>query len=302
MEDLYCCPVCEGTGTLIKNHKAVRDNSLTGEVFSISRCTDCEALITDPRPRATDIGRYYEFPDYVSHRDDAPGFINRLYQLARRYTTKQKIRLINSVINPTKEAANAQRSVLDYGCGTGFFLNEAKLNGWRTTGLEVNKSARDAAENRLGAPIASDLHDIAQHQKFDVITLWHVLEHIHDLSATFGTLVKHLETDGTIIVAVPNPESADALEYQEMWAAYDVPRHLYHFPAKAIQMLVGRHGGTVETMIGQPMDAYYIGLLSEKYRGGHALLGILNGFKSNIRALSNHKYSSIIYIIKFPTS
>lgn len=294
MEELTQCPVCAVVNTLEKKVSTVRDHSLSGESFSISRCTECSVLLTDPRPKEVEIGAYYDFPKYVSHRDDAPGLINWLYQQARRYTTSQKLRLIEKV----RKKSGADSTLLDYGCGTGFFLQAAIERGWQAVGIEVSETARQTAADRVKKRVFEQLNELADGATFGVITLWHVLEHIHELNATLGEIIARLAPSGTLIIAVPNPASSDAGQYQEWWAAFDVPRHLYHFPPQAIHRLMQRHGMEVVEQIGQPLDALYIGLLSEKYRRGSALKGIINGVRSDVSAWKTGNYSSIIYVIK----
>lgn len=294
MEKLTQCPICVTEGTLRNEVATIRDHSLTGETFSLSVCAQCGVLLTNPRPSAGEIGRYYDFRDYISHSDDATGIINRLYQLARRWTTSRKISLINS----NKTGGQQAYSLLDYGCGTGYFLNEAKKQGWNVSGVEVNQTAREAAQARVGNAISESLSLVPGSPLFEAITLWHVLEHVHELDDTVNGLIKRLKPGGTMYIAVPNPNSADAQWYTEAWAAFDVPRHLYHFPPSAIQALMDRHKMRIVKQIAQPLDAFYIGLLSEKYRKGKALKGVFNGLRSNLQAWKSGNYSSLIYVVK----
>ncbi len=291
MEKLTVCPVCRSEQSL-RPTLTVPDHSLTGEVFTLERCETCSVLLTNPRPNSAEIGRYYDFPEYISHRDDAPGLLNWLYQQARKWTTRQKLNLISRTLG----SANS-RKLLDYGCGTGFFLNAAKESGWEVSGIEVDSLARKAAAERLGQQVLGSVDELPDGQ-FSVITLWHVMEHIHELDRTIGKLLHHLHPEGTLVVAVPNPLAADATLYGDWWAAYDVPRHLYHFSPKSVRELMSRHGATVEQQLPQVLDSVYISLLSEKYRKGNLLTGVLNGIRSNWKARNNGMYSSLIYVIK----
>jgi 2-polyprenyl-3-methyl-5-hydroxy-6-metoxy-1,4-benzoquinol methylase len=291
MENLTVCPVCRSEHSL-RPAVTVPDHSLTGEIFTLQRCDACSVLLTNPRPKGSEISRYYDFPEYISHRDDAPGLLNWLYQQARKWTTRQKIALLNRVA-----AKSSERKLLDYGCGTGYFLHAAQHNGWNVMGIEVDNLARNAASERLAQPILSSVDELPE-GAFSVITLWHVLEHIHELDRTLEKLLYHLQPDGTLIVAVPNPQAADAVLYGDWWAAYDVPRHLYHFSPKSIRALMSRHGAYVAEQLPQILDSIYISLLSEKYRKGNPLTGVLNGIRSNWKARQNGMYSSLIYLIK----
>jgi 2-polyprenyl-3-methyl-5-hydroxy-6-metoxy-1,4-benzoquinol methylase len=292
MQKLTACPVC-GSTDIRPTGLTVPDHSLTQQVFSLDYCTACSLRFTNPRPPEDAIGEYYAFAEYISHTDDAPGIINKLYRLARRWTTDQKVALI------TREAErSAPKTLLDYGCGTGYFLRAAQLAGWEIDGVEVSSVARAAASSRTTHAIAAELASIPPHSTYQIITLWHVLEHIHDLNTVFAELLGRLVPGGTLVVAVPNYQSADAKHYGPHWAAYDVPRHLYHFSQESIRTLAHRNGARVETVIRQPMDAFYIGLLSEKYRQGNPISGLIQGFMSNLRALSTGEYSSLIYVIR----
>ena len=297
MQELVNCPICATENALTRAEFTLTDHSLTGERFQISRCQSCEAYVTNPRPDENEIGRYYDFPDYVSHRDDAPGLINRLYQMARNWTTSRKLALIDEVSQNTVRAP-AGRALLDYGCGTGFFLAAAGQAGWQVAGVEVSDVARAAAQARSGQPVASRIEEVPADAQFEVITLWHVLEHIHELDRTVAALFTHLKPGGTMLIAVPNPTAKDAQIYGPWWAAYDVPRHLYHFTPTSIRRLMVRHGADVVRQIGQPLDAFYIGLLSEKYRKGSAVRGLFNGLRATLSAWQTGRYSSLIYVVQ----
>lgn len=271
----------------------VEDYSVSHESFTIAQCTACGLLLTNPRPDAPSIGRYYESEDYVSHSDTRQGLINQVYQVARTFTVRQKVSLVG------KQAARRGR-VLDYGCGTGYFLQACQKAGWQVAGLEPNDTARRLAEQHTGQPInAGDLSQF-EAASFDAITLWHVLEHVHELNATVQQLVRLLKPDGVIIIAVPNAESPDAQYYREQWAAYDVPRHLYHFTAKTITQLLRKHHLQLRTTLPLKLDAFYVSLLSEKYRAernGGMLAALRSGYKSNRQAGQNGgQYSSLIFV------
>ncbi len=294
MEELNNCVICASLKPLHKKQYQLKDHALTGEVFDISKCEECGAMLTDPRPSSQEIGKYYDFKEYISHSDDAPGVVNRLYQLARKWTTSGKINLINQV----SKKRTHPRHLLDYGCGTGFFLNKAKLKGWNVTGVEVNDKARFAASQRATIAVYDQYINLPSEITYDVITLWHVLEHVHFLSSTVESLLNKLKPDGSMIIAVPNIYSMDAKSYDQWWAAYDVPRHLYHFTPLSIAKLVDRYDAKIVRQIGQPMDAYYISMLSEKYRGGNVIGALIKGLKSNISAWRTKNYSSIIYVVQ----
>ncbi|MFC7666664.1 class I SAM-dependent methyltransferase [Hymenobacter humi] len=224
-ERLESCPVCGKTE--FRNKLVVEDRTVSHESFAIVQCAGCSFQFTNPRPDEADIGRYYESDDYVSHNSGAAGLVNRAYKVARFFTMRRKVGLLTKF-------APRRGKLLDYGCGTGNFLAAAKSAGWDVAGFEPNARAREEASQRLGQPIGQDGLGALEPGTFDAITLWHVLEHVHTLNETLAQLAALLKPDGVMLIAVPNVESLDAQHYRELWAAYDVPRHLYHFAPKTM--------------------------------------------------------------------
>lgn len=290
-ERLLKCPLCKSGHFL--NHKEITDYSVSKQTFIVCKCMQCELLFTNPRPTEDEIGPYYDFPDYFSHEDKARNLTQWIYNQVRKYSLSQKIKLIESYSETGR--------ILDYGCGTGQLLFEAKINQWRVAGIEPNEKARSQANSKLGNKVVANLNDLKKDQYFDVITLFHVLEHIHDLRKTVKTLLKHLKDDGKLIIAVPNHESADAKRYGDFWAGWDVPRHLYHFNRKAMESFRNEFGLHLIDIKPLVFDAYYVSLLSEKYQTKDGLVktyakALINGFQSNQAAEEPGQYSSNIYI------
>jgi SAM-dependent methyltransferase len=293
-ERLEDCPVCGSSN--LRDKLQVQDKSVSQEMFTIVQCQDCEFQFTNPRPDAAHIGKYYESPAYVSHNSGAHGLVNRLYKLARFFTVRQKVAFI------TKLNGNNPGRLLDYGCGTGHFLAGAKEKGWQVTGLEPSTRARQEATERVGQPIqdASVLAGLAP-SSFDVVTLWHVLEHVHTLNSTLDQLIAVLKPGGTLLLAVPNVESLDAQHYRQDWAAYDVPRHLYHFSPSTMKRLLAEHGLAVRQTLPLALDAYYVSMLSERNRSpervGGPLAVLKAGYLSNQYAAQHDgQYSSVLYV------
>ncbi|GAA3938025.1 class I SAM-dependent methyltransferase [Hymenobacter algoricola] len=290
-ERLESCPVCGKND--FRNKLVVEDKSVSKESFAIVQCTACTFQFTNPRPGLADIGRYYESDDYVSHNSAATGVINQAYRVARFFTMRRKVALLN-------KQAPRKGKLLDYGCGTGHFLATARADGWQVAGYEPSARAREEATQRVGQPISAESLVQFQQGSFDAITLWHVLEHVHTLNETMQQLVSLLKPDGVLIIAVPNVESLDAQHYRQDWAAYDVPRHLYHFSPKTMKQLLKKHKLTVRELLPLPLDAYYVSMLSEKHkaeRGGGLLTVLKAGYKSN-KFAEEHEglYSSVIYV------
>jgi SAM-dependent methyltransferase len=288
------CPLCFGSD--IREVLRVRDFTVSGEFFPICSCSQCTARFTQQIPGETEIGAYYQSDEYISHSDTRKGVINKLYHAVRSITLKDKRKMIE------KAVAGRKGSILDYGCGTGAFLHEMQETGWQTSGLEPDIHARELARKLNGADIfpAEYIHSFPDNH-FDVITLWHVLEHVHRLHPTLKQLSRILKPGGKIFIAVPNYTCADAQIYGANWAAWDVPRHLYHFSPMSMKKLLPLHGFNLTAVHPMWFDSFYISMLSEKYRSGHnhLLRAFFNGLKSNMLARRDkEKCSSIIYIAK----
>jgi 2-polyprenyl-3-methyl-5-hydroxy-6-metoxy-1,4-benzoquinol methylase len=290
-ERLEKCPVCGKTE--FRNKLVVEDKSVSKESFAIQQCEACTFQFTNPRPDAAHIGRYYESDEYVSHNSGAGGMINQAYKVARFFTMRRKVGLVNKL-------APRKGRLFDYGCGTGHFLAAAKADGWQVAGWEPNARAREEATERVGQPVGTESLVTYQAGSFDAITLWHVLEHVHSLNETLQQLISLLKPDGVLLIAVPNVDSLDAQHYRQDWAAYDVPRHLYHFSAKTMTQLLKKHKMQVVEKLPMALDAYYVSMLSEKHRAernGGMLAVLKAGYKSNQYAEQHEgQYSSLIYV------
>lgn len=276
---------------LIKNtteYITTKDYSLTKENFNLVYNQEYNLLITDPFPK--DLNPYYNFDEYISHTDDNKSVIDKVYQLVRSYTLNKKLKLINSQNTSNKK-------LLDVGCGTGDFLLKCKQNGWEAYGVEPNEKARDKSSTKK-LVIKSKLEEIEG--KYDVITLWHVLEHVPNLNEYIIQLKNLLADNGCLIIAVPNYKSYDAQHYKSFWAAYDVPRHLWHFSKESISKIFSTQNLKVTKTLPMLFDAFYVSLLSEKYKTGkmNPLKAFYRGFVSNYKALKTKEYSSIIYLLK----
>ena len=286
------CPGC-GSASIFPALSA-KDYTVTNEVFEIWHCDDCTLRFTQNIPNTSSIGKYYQSTNYISHSDTEKGFINRLYHLVRSHTLKSKNTLIQNCIN--KETG----MLLDVGAGTGSFSNTMQKAGWEVTGLEPDSSAREMALSKYGLILQTtdNLFSFAN-EKFDIITMWHVLEHVHDLNGYLSQFYKIIKSGGRLIIAVPNYTSFDAKVYKEFWAAYDVPRHLYHFSPKSLELLGNANGFVLEETKPMWFDSYYVSMLSEQFKneGGNIIGAIWNGLLSNLKTIGNtKKCSSVIYI------
>lgn len=288
------CPVCSNNNC--ENFLSCTDYMVTQEVYSLYKCAKCKFIFTQNFPVEDEIGKYYEAPEYVSHSDTQKGLINTLYHFARKITLRYKVNLVN------KYAKQKSGKLLDIGSGTGYFLNAISKNKWDVKGIEKSEEARKLSRDKFGLDIqdSDSLFEIPSNS-LDVITLWHVLEHIEKLNPTMENLHRILKDKGILFVALPNANSYDAAHYKQNWAAYDVPRHLWHFSPNSFSEFAKKHNFKVHKMNRMNFDPFYISMLSEKYKGSHFanLKGFLLGFTYFARSLFNTKRSSsIIYILK----
>ena len=288
------CPLCGSgnPGLFIQTN----DFFLSGEPFSLYRCTFCGFVFTQDHPDEEAIGRYYASEDYVSHNDSAKGFSNSLYRFSRSIMLRKKRRIIENTTGLVKG------TLLDTGSGTGHFLSEMKKAGWDVKGIEINEKARNYSTSVHGLDVIdpgmmSSLHS----GSFDCITLWHVLEHFQDPFKYASEILRLLKPDGICIIALPNRASCDAVYYKKFWAAYDVPRHLWHFSPLTVNLFAEKTGFRIKSIRRLPLDVFYISMLSEKYRGSklHILKGLIKGIWFYLLSSFNrNKSSSLIYILQ----
>ena len=286
------CPVCKSDD--FKEVLRAKDHTVSKEEFSICHCNNCSHRFTNPVPGQDEIGPYYQSDEYISHSNTNKGFINWAYQVVRKRTLKQKAKLVRNFTGMQKG------SLLDLGCGTGAFAGTMKAAGWEVDGVEPDPGARKIAQEMWGiTPKEGPEFYNLEEGKYDVVTMWHVLEHVHDLDGYLDKIFKLLKPNGKWVIAVPNYTSWDADKYQEMWAAYDVPRHLYHFSPQSLQHLVERGGFKLNDMKRMPFDSFYVSMLSERYQNGGMIKGVWNGFCSYWSALNQKtRCSSIIYLVE----
>lgn len=293
MQTLDSCPVCNSNA--FEDYIKCEDHTVSHSVFSIVHCKNCSFKFTNPRPDANEIVKYYESVDYISHSNTNTGLFNKIYQAIRNYTISQKYALISSNVS--------RGTLLDIGCGTGEFLNYFSKKGWDVLGVEPSTSARNLAISNYHLNVVGE-DNIAQMKgdSFNVITMWHVLEHVHLLSDRLKQISRIISGNGMLIIAVPNYTSYDAKYYKEKWAAYDLPRHLYHFSPKTINQLLTQNGFQLVKTLPMKFDSFYVSMLSEKYKNGKinyikaCLIGLTSNLKASLK--NNNSYSSQIYMFR----
>lgn len=293
LENITNCPVCNGVD--LKDFISAKDHTASQEIFSIKTCSVCELGITTPRPSSANISKYYQSEKYISHTGGNKNITDALYRVARNRMFLWKKNII--------EENHSKGNILDYGCGTGEFLAFMKQAQWDISGVEPSELARTKATQNTKTEIYKNL-EVATVTDLDVITLWHVAEHLNELDKTIATLKSKLKTGGRMLIAVPNYQSPDGQKYKSYWAGYDVPRHLWHFSKSSITKLVQKNGMKLEDVKPMKLDALYISYLSETYEYPQQsnLLslakGVINGVRSNWKAQSETNHSSILYIAK----
>jgi 2-polyprenyl-3-methyl-5-hydroxy-6-metoxy-1,4-benzoquinol methylase len=288
------CPVCGSAD--IRRVMTVKDYTVSGESFPVMHCNGCQGRFTQDVPDAGEIGHYYKAASYISHTDTRKGIVNRMYHRVRDLTLRTKLAMVREL------TGLKSGTLLDYGSGTGAFLDTMKSAGWSVTGVEPDDAARRVAKDRYGIGMTGPeaLASFPQ-GSFDVITLWHVLEHVHDLQGTLSLLERALKPGGVLLVAVPNFTSGDAVHYGEFWAAWDVPRHLYHFSPASMRTLLARHGLEVTETRRMWFDSFYVSMLSEQYKKGRSGLvrAFFEGLLSDVQAITaGESCSSLIYIVR----
>lgn len=296
MYSLANCPICHHDK--FSAFLSCLDHTVSRETFHIVSCNKCGFKFTNPRPAEAGLGKYYQSEEYVSHSGTKKGLVNKLYHWVRSYALGKKLQLINS--HASRFIPNTSQ-LLDIGCGTGEFLNVCKQAGWNVMGIEPDARAREFGSKAYGIDVREEsaLKTLAN-ESCDIITMWHVLEHVPLLNERVGELKRLIRPDGKIIVAVPNCNSADAKTYGRFWAAYDLPRHLYHFAPSDVRSLFSRHGMRISSILPMRFDSYYVCMLSDKYKYGRTSLirSTWNGLISNIKAArTSETYSSQIYVI-----
>jgi 2-polyprenyl-3-methyl-5-hydroxy-6-metoxy-1,4-benzoquinol methylase len=274
-----------------KHFLTVKDHSVSKETFDLYHDETMDMLVTYPQPSLDTLGKYYESVDYISHTDSKRSLFEIAYHFVKSIALKSKLELINS-LQPAKGR------ILDIGAGTGDFLSVAKQNGWQAVGVEPSDKAKAIALKKE-VVFVEDTAEL-ENQSFDVISMWHVLEHVPNLDNQIKELKRLLKPNGSLIVAVPNFKSFDAKYYGAFWAAYDVPIHFWHFSKKAIKTLFEREGMELEKVLPMKFDSFYVSLLSEKYKFGkmNFLSAVFLGLQSNLKAKRNFEYSSHIYVLK----
>ena len=289
-EKIESCPICDTSQS--ENYLIITDHSFSQESFALVKCQKCSFIYTNPRPIEEESWKYYDSASYISHSNNTTSFKDLIYKAVRKYTLTQKTKLILKY--------KKQPIVLDYGCGSGHFLKHLIKQNIEAYGIEPAKEKSIDVHSSFNTKVYTSIKEFPKQVKPDIITAWHVIEHVHNLKETLNTLQKRLSENGYLIIALPNNQSLDATYYKEFWAGYDVPRHLYHFDKQSVKTLAKQLRMKVIKIYPMTFDAYYVSMLSEQYqRNKNSFFrGLKMGYQSNKSAKKTGEYSSLIYVLK----
>lgn len=293
LEQLFACPLCGHPA--LQKVAVVRDHSISKENFELTDCASCGFRITNPRPSQNDLGGYYQSDTYISHGTSDHTLQSRLYLLARKWALRQKLALI--------QRYQSNGRVLDVGCGTGEFLAYLMSRGYLVQGVEPSLRAREQAIAQHGLSVVPTIEQLPAQEQFQVLTMWHVLEHVPAPRATFKRLFALLAERGLLVIAVPDRGAWDSAHYGPYWAAWDVPRHLSHFRRIDVHTMLSEHGFELVATKRMWLDAFYIAMLSEQYRGSSKPMSLAKalpiGIWSNLLSLfSGRPTSSTLYVAR----
>lgn len=288
-----CCPICRNEELILKLH--TKDYFLSQEEFNLLQCANCDIIFTDPFPLPEQLGSYYDSGEYFSHGGIQKGLIPKIYNSVKKINIRKKYEQV------TKDLR--QGRVLDIGCGIGDFLAHCKSKGWEVSGLEPNEQARKIVLNSHNITV-KDISEIGEipNEQFELITMFHVLEHVTEPKKMILEIMRILKPGGRLVIALPNYDSWDAKHYKKYWAAWDVPRHLFHFNPSSLSIFMKEFPLKRENTKPMFWDAFYVSLLSEKYKSKSVplLRAGIKGFYSNILASRNGNFSSLIYFFSKP--
>ncbi len=292
MKRLNNCPLCFAEA--IKPYLQVEDHFLSKEVFVIHRCEACGFRFTNPRPQSEQLAAYYKSDAYIAHSNTHKGMVAKIYQWVRKRTIRKKVARLRG--------EELHGDLLDIGCATGEFLHAFQQHGWTVAGIEPDQDAASYARTHYGLSVYPEAQlDHLPDASFDLITMWHVLEHVEAFRQRMETVIRLLKPGGRVVIAVPNPDSYDARHYGSFWAAWDVPRHLSHFSQDDMHALcVDQLGLEARSIHPMPFDSFYVSMLSEKYRGKPLgfVRAIFVGLFSNLSAIRSGEYSSLTYVFR----
>lgn len=257
------------------------------ETFHIATCGACGMKRTIDAPALKDIGTYYAHESYVSHTGV------RVWPLRVLRTLRLWLRahMISSFFQ-------RKGSLLDIGCGVGDFAALIQKQGWNVLCIEPDESTRQKAQKQYKLDVR-DVSALAHlpEATFDVITLWHVLEHMYDPLQTGATVKRLLNSEGVCIVAVPNAEAYSAEHYGCNWVAYDVPRHVSHFRSRDIHTWAERSGLEVIRQSSVPLDEFFCCLKSGALRGDWLFVRVLRAIQCFcIAAFQPKRASTMLFV------
>lgn len=244
--ELISCPICNGSK--FQNFIKVKDRFSLSRIenFQLVKC-NCNFILLNPRPNSDEISNFYNHTDYDPHKKRNLSFYDIIYKLVQKIALKIKF---SRIIKFKKKG-----ELLDIGGGQGEFAIYMQNKGFSST-------LQDNFSNYKGILKFYSNIDKLKNKLFDVISMWHVLEHIHDLEKLFISINTILKKNGILVIAVPNHDAIERISFHEKWAPYDAPRHLYHFNLFTLEKLLNKNGFEILKKYSMIQDSFYNILLS----------------------------------------
>ena len=293
-QDFTPCPLCGASGQM--PYADCIDFTVSKESFILLRCPQCGVVFTSNPPKESETIRYDTLDLKLKLGDSPRGLTDKLYYYVRHRMLRKKASIVES------QSYRTGGTLLNYGAKTGYFSHYMERRGWKVTSIEKYHEERQFSLETFH----HRMYDVSEMDRltpetFDVITLWHVFEHCYNPNGLLNRFYRLLRPGGILLIACPNICSTDAMHYGANWAAYNVPRHLWHFNPTSLSNLLNKHGFTLMHRQKLSYDCFYISVLSEKNKNSKMpfLRGMWFGMRCWFISLARlDKSSSLVYVFR----